>query len=156
MSLYDRFQHVYLVQYSLNSDKTINPIKALPLYEVKNKYGGTFIGAKGGGPYGIRFVLGATHLGLFDLSDPENPTDIYSTRYQSLAKRKPLLIKCSKEYDNAYIIITRGDKNFKLIISEYPGPVMQRKAMTGSNRKTDSHTKKAQTSLKNINYKKEQ
>lgn len=151
INLAEQFKDCYLVQYAVAPDKTIDAIKAMPFALRESKYGGTFLGVNGGGPYGIRFVKGATHLGLFDLSDTQNPSLLYSVRYEDLALRTPVIVKCA----GAYLILSRGDKNFKFYISAYKTKAEQKKALSKEpTRKLDPQTRKVNSSLKTMKHKK--
>lgn len=148
-TLLDTFHECYVVHYSLSSRKEIEPHKAYPLHELTNEFGGKFLGVKGSGIYGVRFSTQATHIGLFDLSDPNNPILIVSTPYDSLVPRQSVLFKVR----NCYMIIRRADKNYKFVLSEYKTKREQRKLVAP--RKLDPHTTKVNKSLKNNKYKKE-
>jgi hypothetical protein len=145
----EAFRDCYLVQYSIEPDRTINALKALPLQYITNTKSGTpFYGVKAG-PYGVRFINGATHVGIFDLSDPDNPITIHSIEYANLETRKMHLVKAR----NSYIVIRRGDKNFKLYVSEYKSLTDARKNAKPQP-KLDPQTKKVNNSLKSLKHKK--
>lgn len=147
-SLKDSFLNCYLVQYSIEPDKTINALKALPLKLVESTKTGTpFYGAVGGGPYGIRFVNDATHVGLFDLTDPDNPIALITVEYSTMETRKMYLHKSRGHY----VIFRRGDKNFKFYISEYK---TLRDARKNAKPKLDPQTQKINQTLKSLKHKK--
>ena len=151
IDLSEQFKDCYLVMYNVAPDKTIDAVKAYPLIPRTSKFGGAFIGVKGGSSYGIRFVNGATHLGLFDLSDPDNPVKLYSVRYQDLEIKKHILVKCN----GAFLIIKRGDKNFKLFITEHKTSAEHKralKAQTKQDKPLDPQTRKVNNSLKSFKH----
>lgn len=148
--LLETFNECYLVHYTLSPRKEIEPLKAYPLHELTNEFGGKFLGAKGSGMYGIRFTAGATHVGLFDLSDPEHPILVASTPYDDLAPKQQTYFKVR----GCFMIIRRGDKNYKFVISQYKTKREQRK-LNAPPRKMDPHTNKVNKTLKAYKYKKE-
>jgi hypothetical protein len=153
INLAEQFTDCYLVMYSVNSDRTIEALKALPFEPKLSRFGGTFIGVKGGGKYGIRFVKDATHLGIFDLSDTDNPKILYSTLYSDLELKKRVLIKLR----GCFVVISRGDKNFKIFITEHKTSSEHRKSLISKEKevkKLDPQTRKINNSLKNIKHKK--
>lgn len=153
IDLEKQFENCYLVMYNIAPDKTIDAVKAHPLIPRTSKFGGTFIGVKGGSTYGIRFVNGATHLGLFDLSDPDNPVKLHSVRYDDLEIKKHVLVKCN----GAFLIIKRGDKNFKFFITEHKTTAEHRRALkdqTKQDKPLDPQTRKVNNSLKNLKQRK--
>jgi len=147
--LMEAFKECYVVHYSLSDKEEIQVHKAYSLIEVTNDFGGTFLGAKGSSRYGIRFTESATHIGLFDLSDTEKPVLITSFVYDNLQPHTTNLAKAR----NNFIILRRGLRNYKFVISAYPDRKKQRNALSSAAKKTPQ-TIKAQNSLKNFNTKK--
>jgi hypothetical protein len=153
INLAEQFNDCYLVMYSVDSDRSINALKALPFDLRTSTFGGTFLGVKGGGKYGIRFVKDATHLGIFDLSDTDNPKILYSTLYSDLELKKRVLIKIR----GCFLVLGRGDKNFKIFITEHKTASEHRKSLINKEKevkKLDPQTRKINNSLKNIKQKK--
>jgi len=148
--IFQTFKDCYLVHYYITSDKTIEVVKAFTLVELSNEFNGKFLGAKGSSRYGIRFSKGATHIGVFDLSDPENPLKLLSMPFDDI---EPMSTKLIKSRGN-YIIIRRGDKNYKFTISEYESKRAQKKSISSEPKKLDPRTNKVNKSLKNFNNKK--
>lgn len=144
------FKDCYLVHYYITSEKTIEVVKAFTLVELSNEFNGKFLGAKGSSLYGIRFSKGATHIGVFDLSDPENPVKLVAMPFDDI---EPMSVKLIKSRGN-YIIIRRGDKNYKFTISEHETKKAQKKAISSAPKKLNPQTDKVNKSLKNLKNKK--
>lgn len=150
-NLIDSFKDTYLVHYSLTSSNKIEVHKAYPFVEITNDYGGSFLGAKGSSAYGIRFTSLATHVGIFDLSDPDKPILIHSFVFEKMDPYSTNLVKAR----SSYIVFQRGLKNYKVYISEYPSRNAQRKAIRSQAKaKKTPQTIKAQKSLNNFKHKK--
>ena len=145
--LSEAFKNCYLVHYSINPDKTMQVVKAFTLVELSNEFNGKFLGAKGSSRYGIRFSKNATHIGLFDLSNPEDPIKLTAMPFDDIEVMGTKLVKSR----DAYIIIRRGDKNYKFTISEHESKRAQKKAILP---KQDAQTLKVNQSLKNFKNKK--
>lgn len=151
IDLTEQFKDCYLVMYSIAPDKTIDARKAYSLIPRTSSFGGSFIGVKGGSTYGIRFVKGATHLGLFDLSDPDNPVKLHSVCYDDLEIKKHVVVKCN----GAFLIIKRGDKNFKFYITEHKTSAEHKRALSEQSKQDkplDPQTRKINNSLKSIKH----
>ena len=145
--LSEAFKNCYLVHYYINPDKTMQVVKAFTLVELSNEFNGKFLGANGSSRYGIRFSNNATHIGVFDLSDPENPIKLTAMPFEDIEVMGVKLVKSR----DAYIIIRRGDKNYKFTISEHESKRAQKKAILP---KQDAQTLKVNQSLKNFKNKK--
>jgi len=148
--LSEAFKNCYLVHYYINPDKTMQVVKAFTLVELSNEFNGKFLGAKGSSRYGIRFSNNATHIGVFDLSDPENPIKLTAMPFEDIEVMGVKLVKSR----DAYIIIRRGDKNYKFTISEHETKQAQKKALLSTTKKQDPQTLKVNQSLKNFKNKK--
>lgn len=144
----ETFKDCYLVHYSIASNKTMEVVKAFSLIELSNEFNGKFLGPKGSSKYGIRFSKEATHLGFFDLSNPEDPIKLFAIAFNDIEPMSNKLIKCR----DSFIIIRRGDKNYKFTISSYETKQAQKKAFRISNKNPE--TIKANQSLKNFKNKK--
>lgn len=147
--LLEVFEGCYLVHFSVNPDNTMEVYKAKPLKLITSKYGAEFLGSEGTGIYGIPFAKNATHIGLFDLSNTDKPVRVFDLEFNELNKGDTKVIKAR----GCYVIIRRGDKNFKFMISQYKTQKESRQAKL-TTPKIDPQTKKASSSLKNIKYKK--
>lgn len=148
--IYQAFKDCYLVHYYINPDKTMEVVKAFKLVEISNEFNGKFLGAKGSSRYGIRFSTTATHVGVFDLSDSDNPVKLIGISYDTIEPMTTSIFKSR----NAYIIIRRGDKNYKFTVSEHETKSAQKKALGINKPKLTPETSKAKNSLKNFKNKK--
>lgn len=110
-----RMNNLYLVQYSI-SKKTVIPHKANKLIEItSDKYvkDAKFWAPERTSKYGLKLSNDATHWGLFNLSDPDNPKLLISDEMPTLFAKKIWV------YGKNYIIVRRTNHYMKFYVSPF-------------------------------------
>lgn len=109
------FLGCHLIQYANNTDDRLDVYSLQPLVEITNRHGGKFLGSSNGTRFGHRLIIPATHVGVIDLYDQDDPILIHGF---SFADTNPKTFNVVS-VDDYYIIFKRYTTNFNLIISEH-------------------------------------
>lgn len=109
------FLNCHVVQYVNNTNDLIDVYSLQPLVEITNRYGGKFLSIPNGTIYGHRLISPATHVGVIDLYDENDPILIYGFSFSNTLPKTYNVVSV----DKYYIIFKRYVTNFNLIISEY-------------------------------------
>jgi len=85
------------------------------MVEITNSRGGLFLGPESGTPFGIKLAKSATHVGVVDFSDEENPLLIHAFCFEDIQPKTLSVVSV----DKYYFIFKKHTKNFSFIISQY-------------------------------------
>lgn len=110
------FSNCHIIQFSIDDDNNLVPLRNHSLVLChSDKYieGTSFWGVKAT-PYGVCRHRNATHWGIVDFSDEENPIMLTYEAFDMNSK-KP---RVHKVYDH-YLVIRNFNKYFKLRVSPY-------------------------------------
>lgn len=111
------FDNCILVQFNLKSSKKINPLRANPLVLItSHRYieNAQFWGVSKGSKYGVYVDPQATHWGIFDLTDQDNPKLLLSDKFEDTPRvRKIYKIK------GMYAVMKKCSKYYKFQIANF-------------------------------------
>ena len=109
------FEYCHLVQFSINKDKTIIPIRSNPIELMySNKHSSYFWGLTRGTKYGVYRNAAATHWGIFDFQKEENPQLMLYDKFETT----PRIRRVYSIGDN-YVTMFNSNKFFTFRISEH-------------------------------------
>jgi hypothetical protein len=112
------FKNCVLAQFTIGKNKQINVLRENKIAKmVSNRYvqNTTFYGVTGGSKYGNYYDPNATHWGVFDMSDPDNPKLLIYDKFEET----PRIRKVYKLGDS-YAVMRKVRKFFSFKICEYP------------------------------------